>query len=45
MEVTEKFVVPGNMAFLLYGVLTYCYIEKVLGWESRMQETLTERKV
>lgn len=43
-EVTEKYVVPGNVASLLYRVLTRCCIQnKVVGWERRMQETLTER--
>jgi len=45
-EVTEKFVVPRDLASLLYRVTTRCCIEnKVMGWESRMQETLTETEV
>jgi hypothetical protein len=43
-EVTEKFFVSGNMTFLLYRVLTHCCIKKLVGWESIMQETLTERE-
>jgi hypothetical protein len=44
-EVTEKFVVPGYVDFLLYRVLTRCCTQnKVVSWDRRMQETLTERE-
>ena len=44
-EVTEKFVVPRDLSSWLYRVLKRCCIEnKMMSWESRMQETLTERE-
>lgn len=42
-EVAKNFIVPRDLATLLYRVMT-CIENKVVGWESRMQETLTERK-
>ena len=42
-EVAENFIVPRDLATLLYRVMT-CIENKVVGWESRMQGTLTERK-